>query len=129
MSGWTRATAQAFQDDQLGVATRVAPTTPLKLAVETVAGTAAAAGTELGSTTRPTITFAAATNADPPVSANSGAVNVTCGASGTVVAVAIWDSAGTPVRKAWGPLTASRTVAAGDTLAFAAGAVALSTSS
>lgn len=128
MSGWTNATAAAIQDDQFGVATRTAPTSPMKLSVETVAGTTGAAGTELGATTRPTITMGAATGT-PPVSANSAAVNVVAGASGTVVAVAIYDSAGTPIRKAWGPLTASRTVVSGDTLAFAIGAVTFSTTS
>lgn len=129
MSGWTRQTAREIQDDQMGVSARVAPTTPMKLSVETVAGSAAAAGTELGSTTRPTIAFSAATNADPPVSASSGTTNVTCGATGTVVALAVYDNAGSPIRKAWGALTTSRAVVSGDTLAFAAASVNLSTSS
>jgi hypothetical protein len=129
MSGWTRQTARDIQDDQLGVSTRVAPTTPMKLAVCTTTGSAASAGTELGSTTRPSITFAAATNADPPVSSNSAAVNVTAGAAGTINGADIYDNAGTPVRKAWAGLTTPRTVAIGDILAFAIGAIQVQTAS
>jgi hypothetical protein len=128
MAGLTNATAAAYIDDSFGTSARVAPTTPMKLSVETVAGTTTAAGTELGSTTRPTITMGAATGT-PPVASNSAACNVTAGASGTVVAIAIYDSAGTPVRKWWGPLAASRAVVNGDTLAFAIGAVTASITS
>jgi hypothetical protein len=127
-SGWTTATASAIQDDQFGVSTRTAPTTPMKLSVETVAGSAASAGTELGSTTRPTVTMGAASGA-PPVSSNSASCTVVAGAAGTVVAAAIWDSAGTPIRKAFGPLGTSRTVAIGDSLAFAIGAITFTTTS
>lgn len=129
MSGWTRQAAREIQDDQLGVSTRTAPTTPMKLAVDTATGSAASAGTELGSTTRPSIAFAAATNADPPVSSNSGTVNVTAGAGGTVNGLDVFDSAGTPIRKVWGGLTTPRVVVAGDTLAFAASSINMSTAS
>ena len=128
MSGLTALTAAACLDDQLGTTARTAPTTPMKLSVETVAGTTSAAGTELGSTTRPTIAFGAATGT-PPVASSTGTTNVTAGASGTVVAVAIYDSAGTPIRKAWGALTTSRAVVTSDVLAFAAASVTLSITS
>ena len=128
MSGLTNATASAVIDDQNGVTTRTAPTTPLKLRVETVAGTTSAAGTELGSTTFPSITMGAASGT-PPVASNSGSVTITCGAGGTVVAAAIWDSAGTPIRKWWGALTTSRTVVTSDSLVFAIGAVTTSITS
>jgi hypothetical protein len=39
----------------------------------------------------------------------------------TVVGVEVWDTAGTPVRLWYGPLTASRTVSAGDDFKLAAG--------
>jgi hypothetical protein len=128
MSGLTNARAAAYIDDSFGTSTRTAPTTPMKLSVETVAGTTSAAGTELGSTTRPTITMGAATGT-PPVASNSASVTVVAGASGTVVAQAIYDSAGTPVRAWWGPLTSSRTVVAGDSLLFAIGAITASITS
>ncbi|MFF1684602.1 hypothetical protein [Streptomyces sp. NPDC058254] len=44
----------------------------------------------------------------------------------TVVGVEVWDSAGTPVRLWYGPLTASRTVAAGDELRLTASSLSLS---
>jgi hypothetical protein len=44
----------------------------------------------------------------------------------TVVGVEIWDNAGTPVRLWYGPLSASRTVAAGDELRLTAGSLTLS---
>lgn len=118
----TNARAAAYIDDLFGTSARVAPTTPMKLSAETVAGTTSAAGTELGSTTRPTIAFGAATGT-PPVASNSGTVTVVAGASGTVVATAVYDSAGSPVREAWGPLASSRALIIGDSLVFAAGAI------
>jgi hypothetical protein len=41
----------------------------------------------------------------------------------TVAAVEVWDSGATPKRCEYGALTSSRTMAAGDTLSFAAGAI------
>jgi len=120
MSGWTDATCNAILDDQLGTAVRTAPTAPMKLALETAAGTGATAGTEGTGYTRPTIAFTAAASKQAP---NSGALTVPVSVAQTFTAVAIYDSAAAPVRKAWGPLSAPRTVAAGDSLAFAAGSV------
>jgi hypothetical protein len=41
----------------------------------------------------------------------------------TVTAVEVWDSGGTPKRVEWGALAASKTMAVGDTLSFASGAI------
>jgi hypothetical protein len=120
MSGFTTATWNAVIDDQFGTAARTAPTTPMKLALETTAGTAAAAGTELTGYTRPTIAFTAAASAS---ASNTAALTIPCSVGATVNAQAIYDNAGTPVRKAWGPLTTPRTVVAGDSLAFAIGSI------
>lgn len=120
MSGLTTATWNTYIDDILGTAARTAPTTPMKLALETVAGTAAAAGTELTGYTRPTVAFSAAASAS---TSNSGALTIACSTGATVVSLAVYDSAGTPVRKLWGPLTTSRTVVAGDSLAFAVSSI------
>lgn len=128
MSGLTNATAAAYIDDSFGTSARVAPTTPMKLSVETVAGTTSAAGTELGSTTRPSIAFGAAAGT-PPVATNSAQVTVVAGAGGTVLAHAVYDSAGSPIRKWWGPLTSSRTVVSGDSLVYAAAAISASITS
>lgn len=128
MSGLTNATAAAYIDDSFGTTARTAPTTPMKLSVETVAGTTSAAGTELGSTTRPSIAMGAATGT-PPVASNTAQVTVVAGASGTVVAEAVYDSAATPVRKWWGALGTSRAVVTGDSLIFAAASVTASITS
>lgn len=128
MSGLTTTRAGNYIDDSVGTSVRTAPTTPMKLSVETVAGTAGAAGTELGSTTRPSIAFGAATGT-PPVASNSAQVTVVAGASGTVVAHAVYDSAATPIRVWWGPLSSSRAVVTGDSLVYAAAAITLSITS
>lgn len=122
MSGFTYPTWQQVIDDQFGTTVRTAPTGPMKLALETVAGTATAAGTELTGYTRPTIAFSAATGS-PPAASNSAALTIACSVGATVNAQAVYDSAGTPIRKAWGPLTTPRTVVAGDSLAFAIGSI------
>lgn len=125
-SGWTDATCRAIVDDQLGTTARTAPTTPMKLAHETVAGTGSTAGTEATGYTRPTIAFSAASTSGSNHSAsNSGALTVPFSTGQTINAVAVYDSAGTPVRKAFGPLTTPRTVVAGDSLAYAIGAVVM----
>ena len=99
-------------------------TTPIKLALETVAGSDTAAGTEVtgGSYARQTIAFAAASSG---AISNNATISFTNMPACTVVAIAIYDNAGSPKRLAYGPLTANKTVASGDTLQFAASAVSL----
>jgi hypothetical protein len=41
----------------------------------------------------------------------------------TIVGVELWDSAGSPVRKWWGPLAANKTTVLGDTFTIAAGSL------
>lgn len=100
------------------------PTTPLKARLMTANGSDSAAGTELtgGSYAAQTIAFPAQTAGS---TANSANVDFTGMPAATVVGLEIWDSAGTPVRLWWGPLTASKTTASGDTLRLSAGAVTL----
>lgn len=54
---------------------------------------------------------------------NSGTVAFTGMPVATVTHVEIYDAVAGTVRKAYGPLTASKTTAAGDTLSFAPGSV------
>jgi hypothetical protein len=118
--------------DQSGAAVRVT-TGPLKLRQMTANGSNTAAGTEVatggGYTSgvgAPTVTFAAASGTAPVQTTNSGAVTISnYPRAETVVGIEVWDSAGTPLRKWWGALTASKTMAAGDTLSYAIGAIAL----
>ncbi|MPY47145.1 phage tail fiber protein [Streptomyces acidicola] len=104
-----------------------APTTPLKVALVTAAGSDTAAGTEVagGSYARQNLTVAAAVNG---ATSNSADLVFTNMPAATVVGVEIWDSAGAPVRLWYGALTANRTVAAGDELRISAGQLAISLS-
>ncbi|WP_055693394.1 phage tail fiber protein [Streptomyces prasinopilosus] len=111
----------------LGVGAPTRPTTPLKVALVTANGTDTAAGTEVagGSYARQNLSVAAAVNG---ATSNSVDLAWTGLPAATVVGVEIWDSAGSPVRLWYGPLSASRTVAAGDELKLTAGSLTLSIS-
>ncbi|MFI9244162.1 hypothetical protein ACIGXF_16590 [Streptomyces sp. NPDC053086] len=102
-----------------------APTTPLKVALVTAAGDDATAGTEVtgGGYARQTLSVGASVNG---ATSNSADLVWTNMPACTVVGVEVWDSAGTPVRLWYGPLTVSRTVAAGDELRLVAAALAFS---
>ncbi|MDT0608862.1 phage tail fiber protein [Streptomyces lancefieldiae] len=102
-----------------------APTTPLKVALVTANGDDTTAGAEVtgGSYTRQDLTVAAAVNG---ATSNSADLVWAGMPAATVVGVEVWDSAAVPVRLWYGPLTESRTVAAGDELRLTAGALALS---
>ena len=111
--------------DALVGATSFSVTTPIKLALVTVNGNDASAGTEVtgGSYARQTITFGAAASGSIT---NSGTISFTGMPSCTVVGIELYDSAGSPKRLAYGALTVSRTVTVGDTVQFAIGAITLS---
>ena len=100
-------------------------TTPIKLALVTANGDDASAGTEVtgGSYARQTITFTAA---DAGEIENASAISFTAMPAVTVVGIEFYDSAGSPKRLAYGALTSSRAVTAGDTVQFASGAITLS---
>lgn len=107
--------------------TSTAPTTPLKVALVTVLGDDATAGTEVtgGSYARKNLTVAASVNGS---TSNSADLVWTGMPACTVVGCEIWDNAGTPVRLWYGPLTANKTLAAGDEFRLTAGTLALSIS-
>lgn len=115
--------------DQSGAAVRTT-TGPLRLRQMTVNGTATSNGTEVvtgggytSGTGAPTIAFGAAASGQ---TSNTGAVSITnYPRAETVVGVEVWDSNGTPARKWWGALASSKTMASGDTLSYAIGAVVL----
>jgi hypothetical protein len=94
------------------------PTAPIKVALATATGTATVAGTEVtgGSYARQSITFAAASAGSI---ASNAAINYTVMPACTVTGVDEYDSAGTPVRRWFGALSASKTVNAGDTFSIA----------
>ena len=111
--------------DALVGATPFSVTTPIKLALVTVNGDDASAGTEVtgGSYARQTITFTAAASGQIE---NDTAISFTGMPAVTVVGIEMYDSAGSPKRLAYGALTVSRAVTAGDTVQFASGAITLS---
>jgi len=98
--------------------------TPIKLALVTAGGSDSAAGTEVsgGSYARQTIAFSAASSGSI---SNSGTITFTDMPTCTVTGIELWDSAGTPVRLAYGDLSASKALVSGDTLQFSASAITL----
>ena len=96
-----------------------------KLRLMTANGNDASAGTEVtgGSYVAQTIAFDAAASGSI---SNNASISFTGMPAVTVVGIEIYDSAGSPKRLAYGALTTSRTVTAGDTVQFASSAITLS---
>jgi len=121
---------QNLMNGWLGIAAYTAATAPMKLSLHTTASSSTAAGTEVtggtGPYSRQTIVMGAPSAATPTVSTNTGAVTFAGMPACTVSDIGIWDSTGTPVRRAFGALASSKVVNAGDTLSFAIGAVSAS---
>lgn len=111
--------------DALVGTTAYTVTTPIKLALVTTNGDDATAGTEVtgGSYARQTIAFDAAASGQI---ANNASISFTGMPAVTVVGIELYDSALTPKRLAYGALTVSRTITAGDTVQFASSAITLS---
>lgn len=104
--------------------TATRPTTPLKLRLMTAVGSDSAAGTELGTSGGytaggATITFG--TTAAGGSISNTADVSWTNMPATTINGVEIWDTAGTPVRIAYGSLSAAKTTNSGDTFTVTAG--------
>ncbi|MDX2838013.1 hypothetical protein PV377_03165 [Streptomyces ipomoeae] len=108
-----------------GIGTPTRPTTPLKVALVTANGSDSAAGTEVtgGTYARQNITLTSSTGGSGV--SNDTDIVFTGMPACTVVGIEIWDSAGSPVRLWHGPLTANKTLNAGDELKLAAGDVDL----
>jgi len=120
---------QNLMNGWLGIAAYTAATGPMKLSLHTSASSSTSAGTEVsggaGPYAKQQITFSAPSAATPTVSSNTGAVTFAGMPACTVTDIGIWDNAGT-IRRAFGALTGSKVVNAGDTLSFAIGAVTAS---
>ncbi len=119
--------ANRLLDASLGVASYTAPTGSMKVALATSASSASAAGTEVsgGSYARQNVTFGSASAGS---SSNTGAVTFTNMPAATVTHLDLYDSNGTPRRAWYGPLTASKTTASGDSLSFAVSAITVTLS-
>ena len=129
MPGMSAAHAANVVDASLGTAAFVATSGTVRCRLMTANGSATANGTELATsqgytagTGAPAVTFAAA-NTTTATAASNIAVTVTNMPASTIVGVELWDSAGTPVRKWWGALTASKTLNSGDTFSIASGSL------
>ena len=115
----------------LGISAYTAAAAPMKLRLFTSATSSTAVGTEVPtaqgySSAGQTIAFTAPAAATPSTTANTATVSFTNMPACTVTDINIFDSTGTPVRRAFGALTASKTVGSGDTLSFAAAAITAS---
>lgn len=112
--------SNAILNASSGQTTYTNPTTPIKVALNTAVGSATTAGTEVsgGSYARQSITFAAASSGSI---SSSVALTYTNMPAATITSVDEWDSAGTPIRRWWGNLSASKTTNSGDTFSIASG--------
>lgn len=133
MAGLPQAEATRLVNAWMGKAVYPATVTPVRLKLTTTVGTATAAGTEVvnsgGSTYAPQDLSAALGTTSNGVLTNTGTVNFTnvptVGSPG-VQGIEVDDSAGTPVRKAFGALTSPKVTALGDSISFAPGALQFS---
>jgi hypothetical protein len=94
------------------------PLGAIKVALNSAVGSASSAGTEIsgGSYSRQPLIMAAAS----AESITSGtALTYTNMPAVTVTSIDEWDSAGTPIRRWWGSLSASKTTNSGDTFSIA----------
>lgn len=122
MAALVQVHANNILDASLGTAAFTATTTPLKCRLMTSTPTNTSAGTEVsgGSYASITVTFSAASAGS---AASSVTLNFTLMPATTVTAVELWDSAGTPLRKWFGLLSASKTTNSGDTFQIASGSL------
>lgn len=112
--------------DHISGVTSWTPVAPLKVALYTVSPGEAGGGTEVsgGSYSRTNVTFAAASNGS--ITNSNDVVFPTATASwGTVIAISIYDSAGTPLMIWYGPTAVGKAVETGDEFRLPAGAITL----
>jgi hypothetical protein len=103
-------------------------TGPIRCRIMTANGTATANGTEVVTGGGYTSGAGAPATAWAAAAAGSQATNAAVAVTNyprveTVVGIELWDSTGTPKRVEWGALAAAKTMAAGDTLSLASGAI------
>jgi|SRR5690349_8288791 len=127
MAALVQAEANRLLEASLGKSTYTAPTTPMKLALDTANGTASAAGTEVtgGSYARQDLSAALPSTGTNGTITSNAAVNFTGMPAATVTGAEVYDSNGTPRRAYYGALAASKTTGAGDTLQFPSGQITL----
>lgn len=122
MAALVQVEANGLLDSSMAGTAYTAPTTPIKCRLMTANGTATSAGTEVtgGSYASQTATFSAASAGSKSTNAN---LTYTSMPATTVVGVELWDSAGTPIRRWFGALTANKTTNSGDTFSITSGSL------
>jgi len=125
MSALTNTAENRLLDHLCGV-TPWQPTAPLKVALFTATPGESGGGTEVtgGSYARTNVTFSAASNGSI-TNSNDVVFPTATAAWGTIVAVAIYDSASTPVMIWYGPTAVGKAVEQGDEYRLPAGAITL----
>lgn len=128
MAGIVQVEEQNLINGWLGITTYTAVAPPMKLALSTAITSSTSAGTEVtgGSYGRQTIAFSSPAASTPSTTSNTALISFTGMPAATVTDINIYDSTGTPVRRAFAALTASKTTGAGDTISFASTAIAAS---
>jgi hypothetical protein len=133
MAGLPQAEATRLVDAWMGKATYPATVTPVRLRLATTIGTATTTGTEVvnsgGSTYASQDMSTALGTTTNGLLTNTGTVNCTnlpTVSSPGIQAIEVFDSAGTPVRKAFGQLTSPKITNLGDAISFAPGALQFS---
>lgn len=132
MSAFAQAQATNVLNGTFIPASYVAITAPIKIKQMSVTPDQSAAGTELSGSGFTAggvaITWNAPAVATGTYSGTIGnqALTIANSPAGTVNGIDIVDSAGSPRRLMWGALTSPRTLAAGDTLSYAANAIVAS---
>jgi hypothetical protein len=121
MGALDQAEASRLLRNSLAIAAGTISATPMMLRLMSANGSASSNGTQVtgGSYAAQNLTTALGTEANGQVN-NSSSVSFTGMPAITTTGVEVWDSAGTPLRKWWGALSASKTTGVGDTLTFAA---------
>lgn len=106
-----------------GRTTYPATTGPLKMRLNTAAGSDSAAGTEVTGGTYSAQAITTWNAAASRAITNNTPLSYTLMPACTVTSADFFDSNGSPVRKMYGNLGSPKVVAAGDTLSFAAAAI------
>jgi hypothetical protein len=127
MSVLDTAEANKYLEALVGKTTYSATVSPIKIRLCTAVGSDGAAGTEVtgGGYTAGGQAVTTWNAAATRQITNNTVVSYTNMPVATVTSVEGYDSTGSPVRKFYGSLAASRTTASGDTLSFAAAAIVL----
>jgi hypothetical protein len=129
-SGLDQTEANNILNASLSKGSYSATVAPVYGRLMTVTGDATTLGTELTNASgsnysQQRVDLLLGTASAGSVSNSGGAITWTNLPTATIAGLELWDSAGTPKRKWWGDLAASKSVQLGDSLTLATGALTL----